>query len=289
MAPVSFCLIYLLSHFVMLLSAQEEMRYTQRCAPFRCGNLKTIGFPFANNTNPECGLLTVDCRDQNPTIQLENGGGPYEVLNISPDNTIIRIFDEQLSEYLKSNRCDHLTNLAFPNSSFISFEIATPKKTFFKCNRTPDISPPTNFKKMSFNDHNTYFSISSDNVPTSLSKCSIIQLPKNLILHHPPSPADDDLFRLLTPEFDLRVRVSEDCYKCYQREGQCKPDYNGKLYCDEAEKGIDLGITQQYLGYTHTFMKMHLNFCLFTLYLFLILVLLLYISVPCHNPTPMKR
>ncbi|XP_062152335.1 LEAF RUST 10 DISEASE-RESISTANCE LOCUS RECEPTOR-LIKE PROTEIN KINASE-like 1.1 [Alnus glutinosa] len=241
MASVFLFVFFLLSHFVLLLSAQEEMIYTKRCPPFHCGHLGRIGFPFANNTYPECGVFTVDCRDDHyPTIQLEDGGRPYEVLNISESNTMssMRIFDIEFREQLKFGRCESLTNLTFPYSSFISFEIATPNQTFFKCNRTPDIPPPTNFFKMScMNYYDIYFSNSSDSFPTSLSGCSIIQLPKNLSLDHPPSPGDDDLFSFLTSEFDLGVRVSEDCYKCYQREGQCKPDDNGELSCYEREKG----------------------------------------------------
>ncbi|XP_062145473.1 LEAF RUST 10 DISEASE-RESISTANCE LOCUS RECEPTOR-LIKE PROTEIN KINASE-like 1.1 isoform X2 [Alnus glutinosa] len=236
MASVFLFVFSLLSHFVLLLSAQDEMGDTQRCAPFRCGHLGEIHFPFTNNTNPECGVL-LDCREQNPTIVLE--GRPYEVRGISqksPDNTIIiHISDSHLSKYLESNTCESLTNLTFRSSpSFISFEIATPNQTFFKCHRPPDIPPPTNFKTKSCkDDYNIYYSNSSDSFPTSLPGCSIIQLPKNMSLDHPPSPGDDDLFRLLTPEFDLRVRVFWECYKCHERGVPCKPGHDGKLSCDE--------------------------------------------------------
>jgi hypothetical protein len=146
MASVLLFVFFLLSHFVLLLPAQGKMIYTERCPPFRCGHLGDIHFPFTNETNPECGVLTVDCRDdQHPTIQLEDGGSrPHEVLNISQNNTMssIRIVDIEFSEQLKFVRCESLTNLTLTDFSFISFEIATPNQTFFKCNSAPDIPPP---------------------------------------------------------------------------------------------------------------------------------------------------
>jgi hypothetical protein len=269
MASVSLFVFFLLSHFVLLLSAQEEMEYTQRCTPFGCGRLGEIRFPFANTTNPECGVFTVDCRDdQHPTIELGYGGRPYDVLNISQTNTMssISIFDIEFGEQLKVGKCESLTNFTFPNSSFISFEIATPNQTLFKCNSTLDIHPPTDFTKgRCKGDYNIYYSNSIDRVPDSLSGCSIIQLPKS----RNPYPGYDNLSALLSPEFELLVHVSEECkpdhtgklycvdecYRCHKEGGQCKRDDKGKLHCDGAEKGICLGITQNIWGYTHTFMK----------------------------------
>jgi hypothetical protein len=272
MASVSLFVFFLLSHFVLLLSAQEEKGDIQSCAHFLCRNPRPIGFPFANNTNPKCGLFKVDCRDdQYPTIQLGDGGRPYEVLSISQNNTMssILIFDIDFGRQLKNfDICESLTNLTFPNSSFISFEITTPNQTFFKCKSTSNISPPESFIQMSCNDgYNIYYSSSSESFPRPLSGCSIIQLPKNLN----PYPGDDDhLSALLSAEFKIQVHVSEECkpdhkgklycvdeycYRCHNGGGQCKRDGKGKASCDEAEKGICLGITQNIWGYTHTFMK----------------------------------
>jgi len=273
MASVSLFVFFLLSHFVLLLSAREERGDTQRCAPFRCGDLNMTGFPFTNMSEPECGLFTVDCWDgQHPAIRLEDGGKLYhlyEVLNISQNNTMSSIlindieFGEQLKQ-LKFGKCESLTNLTFPNSSFISFEITTPNQTLFKCKSTLDIHPPIDFTKgRCKGDYNIYYSNSSDRVPHSLSECSIIQLPKS----RNPFPDSDDLFALLSTEFELLVNVSEECkpdhkgklycvdecYRCQYGGGQCKRDDKGKASCDE--KGICLGITQNIWGYTHTFMK----------------------------------
>jgi hypothetical protein len=165
-------------------------------------------------------------------------------------------YDTQLWEHLQSRRCETFTGLSFPNSSLISFEIVTLKQTLFKCNSTADISLPNFFKKLICKDSSIYYTTNSlDNVPESLSGCSIIHLPKN------PRPFDDPPFGLITATFDLLVRVSKEC----------KPNDEGKLDCVVAKKGIKIGITQQYLGrhiYIHSFMKLHTFFFLFlfTLY-----------------------
>jgi hypothetical protein len=76
-------------------SRRSGISFTRRCPEFHCRNLRPLGFPFTNKSKPECGVFTVDCGDQYSTIQLEEGGRSYQVLSISPDNTI-RIFDIEL-------------------------------------------------------------------------------------------------------------------------------------------------------------------------------------------------
>ncbi|XP_059447404.1 LEAF RUST 10 DISEASE-RESISTANCE LOCUS RECEPTOR-LIKE PROTEIN KINASE-like 1.1 isoform X3 [Corylus avellana] len=234
MASVSLFVFFVLSHFVPLHSAQEEAgySYTQRCPEFHCGNLRPLGFPFASLSQPECGVFTIECGNPYSTIQLEEGGRLYHVQRISQDNTI-HIKDEWLGEQLQhpaSVECESLHNLTITSSSFVSFEFF-PKQTFFKCNRTP----PTNFKRFSCNDHHIYYNSSSDSFPTSLSGCSIIQLPKN---PNADLVAVDSPFELLAVEFDLKPHVSDACYKCYQRGGHCKPkpDDKGELDCLVPEK-----------------------------------------------------
>jgi hypothetical protein len=251
MASVFLFVFFALSNLQLLHSA-EEVRYTQKCLPFNCGHLGMIGFPFAKTESPECGVFTVDSGDQYSTIQREGGGRRYEVKNISQDNTI-RIRDTELAEHLNFSRCESLTNLTFPNSSFISFEIATPNQTLFKCKCTLAISPPKYFYNMSCYDSNIYFTISNDSFPTSLSGCSIILLTMNPLLYQGALYySAEDLFSLLTAEFDLGVRISDECYRCYNRGGQRKPGDNGKLKCGGAHKVIDLaGITRPYLFQIH--------------------------------------
>ena len=94
MASVFLFVFFFLSHLVLLYSAEEEEIYPPGCPSFYCGNVGKIGFPFANDTSPECGLLILhDCVDphhmKTPKIELErNGTLLYDVETISQANTI---------------------------------------------------------------------------------------------------------------------------------------------------------------------------------------------------------
>jgi hypothetical protein len=77
-------------------------------------------------------------------------------------------------------------------------------------------------------NHNTYYySHSNEGSPSSLSTCSIIQLPKR---EHSDKdtettlPDKDELFSLLSAVFDLEVHVSHACRGCHHRGGQCGPE-----------------------------------------------------------------
>ena len=134
-----------------------------------------------------------------------------------------------------------LKYLTLTSSSFVSFEFS-PNQTFYKCNRSLNIPRPTNFESINCKDHDIYYNGSSDSFPNSLSRCSIIQLPKNPNPYSLATP-----FELLAVEFDLKPNVSDACYKCFQRGGDCMPNDKGELDCLEPKKGTEY-ITRQYLG-----------------------------------------
>ena len=231
MASVFLFVFFIFSQLVLLHSAEEEVRVAHIC---RCEDLDMTGFPYTNMSKPGCGYFRVDCGDkyQKTTIQLEEGGKRYEFLGTSQNNAL-HIVDIEPWKHLGSRRCKSFTNLSFPNSSLISFEIVTPNQTFFKCNNTtPDIPSPALFERMSCRDFSIYYTNSLETVPKLLSRCSIIHLPKNLSL------VDDNLFGGLPSKFELLVHVPEEC----------KPHDGGKLDCVGAKKGKKIGITQQYLG-----------------------------------------
>ncbi|GMY18429.1 LEAF RUST 10 DISEASE-RESISTANCE LOCUS RECEPTOR-LIKE PROTEIN KINASE-like 1.1 [Fagus crenata] len=245
MASVSLFVFFLFSHLVLLHSTEGGKGTHSNCLPFRCGKLGVIGFPFANTTNPSCGIFTVNCDVINPMIQLGRDGRSYDVKIISQSNATkdvkgqehlksnatIRVKDQVFQEHLNLSRCDLLSNLSLPNSTYISFEITSPNQTLFKCNRTLNFTSPRDFKSIGCNDYNIYYSHSNNTSHSFPSECSIIQLPKRV-----PPPYDDDLFTLLTADFNLEVHVSDDCISCYRRGGQCQ-QHKGKFNCDIAEKG----------------------------------------------------
>ena len=242
MGSVSLFVFFVLSHLVLLHSAEEEevKRENSYCLPVRCGKLGNISFPFTKFPHPLplpfCGLMQVEyCDETHPMIKLPRDDQwserPYEVINISQTNTTqhIRVKDLWLLEYLKTNKC-RKDSFAFPSSPFISFKLTTPNRTLFKCNRHPDNTFPRNFKKITCRGYNIYYSPSNEASQNFSSECTTIQLPVNEIAH------EDELN--LIAEFDLEVElhVSDDCSRCHVEEG----------------KGIDIGITQKcFDAHTH--------------------------------------
>ena len=238
MDSVSLFVFFFLLRVVLLHSAEEEGIYPPNCPPFRCGKLGKIGFPFANHTSPECGLcILYDCGDPTnkttPKIQLErNGTKLYDVEGISQADTI-QIKDQQLQHVLDSNDCESLNNLTLPSSPFISFQI-TPNLTLFKCNRTLNIPHPIGFNSTNCSNYNIYYSLGNFTMPPT--QCPIIQLPLKWEEHR-----SNELFRLLSTDIFLQVRVSIDCRNCHVRGGQCQADKNGRFLCSKENKGKGIG------------------------------------------------
>ena len=234
MGSVSLFVFFVLSHLVLLHSAEEEegKRENPYCLPVRCGKLGNISFPFTKFPLPLplpfCGLMQVEyCDETHPMIKLplddQWSERPYEVINISQTNTTqhIRVKDLWLLEYLKTNKC-RKDSFAFPHSLSISLKPTTPSRTLFKCNRTLHSTPHRNFKNVTCRDnYNFYYSPLNEASQSSPSGCSSIQLPVSESSHK------DELN--LTAEFDLELHVSGNCSRCL----------------DEERKGIDIGITQK--------------------------------------------
>ena len=124
MASLPLFILFVLSHLLLLHSAEAENRNPPSCSSFQCGKFGIIGFPFTNSTSSSCGLLPVNCTETPPTIQFSGSGGPYEAINISCTNTTqsTRIKDLLLSDNLNPQKCEFLTNLTLPNSPSISYE-----------------------------------------------------------------------------------------------------------------------------------------------------------------------
>ena len=237
MASISLIVFFVLSHLLLLYSAEVENRNHPNCSPLQCRNVGIIRFPFrfSNSSDRSCGLVTVNCEETPTMIQLGWGRGPYELINISYTNTTqsTRIRDLSLLETLNNRNCDSLTNSSFPSFPSISYEITSTKQTLFKCNHTLHIASPKKFKNMSCGDYNIYYSHSNDSFPSFVSECLIIQLPNKEHLDK------DELFSLLSAEFDLEVHVSDVCSSCHARGGRCELDDNENFNCYNAEKGIE--------------------------------------------------
>uniref|UniRef100_A0A2N9H159 Protein kinase domain-containing protein n=1 Tax=Fagus sylvatica TaxID=28930 RepID=A0A2N9H159_FAGSY len=90
-------------------------------------------------------------------------------------------------------------------------------------------------------DYNIYYSHSNHTPPSSLSKCSIIQLPQKEQPDEKREHLDEDeLFSLLSDEVDLEVHVSDACSSCHGRGGQCELDDKRKFYCIEKKENENI-------------------------------------------------
>ncbi|XP_008243271.1 PREDICTED: LEAF RUST 10 DISEASE-RESISTANCE LOCUS RECEPTOR-LIKE PROTEIN KINASE-like 2.4 isoform X2 [Prunus mume] len=235
MAPVALFIFSLLTHLVVLHST-EELKINKHCHPEYCNEkVRMIQFPFKSQTHPpECGgLFTVDCSDQdNPRIQLKEKGYWHELESISETNTIF-INDRELQQRLEHSLCDDqiFDNLSLPSPSPIFDEIFAYNLTLFKCNNTH--LPNTVLKSHCKNDKHTYYNNSSsdDSLVSHLPLCTIIQI-----------PFDPNQYTPSLTEFQLRLRVSEECERCYFRNGTCLVDNKGKFQCSVGEKGDKLGL-----------------------------------------------
>ncbi|KAJ9708242.1 hypothetical protein PVL29_000347 [Vitis rotundifolia] len=232
MGSVSFLVLFILSHSVLLSSAEKEWKHHPNCSFFQCGKLGWLGPPFNNKTNPDCGFCTVvNCSEEAPQIQLKRGGRHFEVKNIQ-GNTIV-IQDEQLQEHLKHGICeliDNLTSSPSPPVSFIPVPTLT-VLTLFKCHRSHNIDLIAEYNYTSCQDYIIHYNRSNHIPPTPPpSGCSIIQYPVNM-----STVGIANLFPLLTSDITLEVIVSPDHH---HRGGQCQDDEKGKFKCAH-EKGND--------------------------------------------------
>ena len=249
MGSVSFLVLFLLSHSVLLSSAEEERKQPPTCPPFDCEKLGRLHFPFKNENNSECGLCTIKgCTEELPRIQLERDGRYFGVKNISQADTIV-IQDDLLKENLQRSICkfiDNLTSSLSPSVSFTPVPTLTatsslsPSVSFapvptltvlslFKCHRNHNIDPITEYNYTRCHDFIIYYNHPNTSIPPPPPPppphCSIIQYPVNMSLDIA------DLFPLLTSDITLQVLVSPDCWRCHHRTGQCQDDGKGKFHC----------------------------------------------------------
>ncbi|KAL5830561.1 hypothetical protein ACOSQ3_020029 [Xanthoceras sorbifolium] len=122
MALASPLLLFVICYLFSSSMAEEVTGFNPRCTQFPCGNLGYLGFPFSNQSNPECGLLM------------------FLIGDIKQDNTL----------QLRDNNCGLFQNLTLSNSPFYSFEFPN-KPTMFDF--TNHSSIPTN-SNLSCNESN---------------------------------------------------------------------------------------------------------------------------------------
>lgn len=228
----SYLVLFFISLRILLSLAERETRFNPRCPYFPCGKLGQVGFPFSNQTHPECGLMIIDnCDKPVQRIQLGKEGPRYNITNIYKDNTIA-VEDRVFQHQLQNRSCESFRNLIFPSSPLLSFDIKS-NLTLFKCPTNLD-NKPTNFS-LNCRDSFIYYNHPDADLPSLPSpQCSLIQLPLNNIQDA------TDLFSMLTGVFLLRVHIPlwRECFNCQEREGECRSDSKGNFYCSKAKTGI---------------------------------------------------
>lgn len=203
---------------------------------FPCGPLGSLKFPFSEDSN--CGLFLVkDCDSGSPTLHLSNempSRGYNIVGNISTNN--FTLYNSFRQRELSEKSCTFFRNLDLPQSPFVSFKFS-PNLTFYTCfNLTPNdqiqdyflnhrrvdclIRPPTVY----YRNLATHAHVMSSSMPTT---CSMIQLPAK------SSQVPREPLNALTAAYTLEWDVSQDCYECNDRGGQCVSDNMNKFHCRE--------------------------------------------------------
>ncbi|KAJ4709888.1 Kinase family protein [Melia azedarach] len=223
----SYLVFFLIPHLLLLSLAKEEKWSNPSCSFFPCGNLGLLHFPFANRTNPECGLMIVDdCNKAVQKIQLGKDGPWYNITNIAQDDSIT-LQDPVFRSHVHKN-CESIKNLTLPSYPFLSFEIPF-NLTLIKCPRKLR-NKPANFS-LPCNDSVFYYNLPKDNL-TSLPppQCSLIQLP----VHKTKNATD--LIELLTGSFLLQVLILPDCWQCNWNGSRCEIDSKGKYYCGKTRE-----------------------------------------------------
>ncbi|XP_073138254.1 LEAF RUST 10 DISEASE-RESISTANCEUS RECEPTOR-LIKE PROTEIN KINASE-like 2.1 isoform X2 [Henckelia pumila] len=212
---------------------------------FTCGNLTSLEFPLAASDKPECGLFTVDCTEPvNPRIQLTGGGKQYQILEKISANKL-KLLDPVLENDLNISRsCLILRDLQIPFNPMASLTYS-PNITVFTCDAKSDASGKAwdlfkgyrNFTGCG--GFTVFYSNSSDRIPSSSGEfqgCAIVQVPVK------SNQDSEELFDMVTGEFELEWNVSEDCLACHNRGGQCLADNLNHFQCIKDSPNVTVQI-----------------------------------------------
>ena len=251
MASVFILVLFFVSSLVILSSSTEEKKYCSSCPPFPCGHLGPVQFPFNNKTNPECGLFTVDCPDNNhpeliPKIQLKGGGHWYQAYRISQADSV-SICDTVPTFYGDSHPCESIRNFSLPGSSpMFSYDLEGTFLTLFNCSQSLGISKPIEFNRISCGDYEIYYNPQNQSFPFE-QQCSIIQFPLALPVPIPEEFSDPHLKECPVSKFTFEVKVSHDCSRCHSAGGKRWANSQNRFECLNERKRIYIYITYHLL------------------------------------------
>nr|GMD23505.1 zinc finger A20 and AN1 domain-containing stress-associated protein 8-like [Ipomoea batatas] len=229
--PRLFFLLPLIMTFYFSFAHGEDEPPLSNCPKgFTCGNIDYLQFPFAQHTQPHCGLVIVNCYTTPPTVQLETGGDWYQLQKVSTSGAgeakTIFLQDSKLQRLFHRHDCSILNyTVQFQNSPSITFHYSN--TTFLQCNSNR--SSICNFERYSncTEGLSLYYERPSS-APENDTRCSSVLASCALL----PTPVViKKQNALLTAQFGVEFQVSEACYECYYGGGRCTVDINNEFQC----------------------------------------------------------
>ncbi|CAL0322239.1 unnamed protein product [Lupinus luteus] len=235
-------------------SDPAEGYYYSACAPFSCGNLSDISYPFWNTNQPDyCGhpKFKVDCQQDNLTIDIMSQ--KFDIIGINQTTQIMKIARLDLWVDLSCSKDYTTFNLDFPFFNYTTNDDYT--TLFYDCDPPSYYSSPMNgayaltFPCSIDGDHYAYLVLS-----TNLGNNFISLGCKNNTTVPVLKEAELSLMKdgiTLGPEYVLNegfevgwMGVNKDqCDSCIKSSGRCGHNNNASFIClcPNVEKTYDGG------------------------------------------------
>lgn len=199
---------------------------------FQCGNLGYLHYPFTNISTPECGLCLVKCNNtSSPYPKIQLGQSSDQILDAITmvNDSIIKLKDPQFQWLLENKSCNTFYyQINLPNSSAVSFKIASNMTTLFRCSNSSSSSAYFSKERVDrfhFNGYKIFTSCEGIQIFYRNPKYHHPLTPPSnefpppqgcLAIHYPLSPWNDstvskqiDPFELLSSEFFLEWQLNK--------------------------------------------------------------------------------
>nr|GMD21948.1 LEAF RUST 10 DISEASE-RESISTANCE LOCUS RECEPTOR-LIKE PROTEIN KINASE-like 1.1 [Ipomoea batatas] len=239
--PRLFFLLPLIAFYFYFAHGEDESPLSNCPKEFTCGNIDSLQFPFAQHTQPHCGLVVVNCYTTPPTVQL---GDWYQLQNVSTNGEAKTIFleDSKLQRLFDRHDCSILNyTVQFQNSPSIKFRYSESNTTFLQCNNRSSIC---NYERYTncVEGLSLYYKRPSS-APENYTRCSSVPascalLPSPIIIKKPNS--------LLTAQFGVDFEVSEACYECYYGGGRCTVNIHNQFQCEKGKSTMRTTMLKTY-------------------------------------------
>ncbi|XP_047964949.1 LEAF RUST 10 DISEASE-RESISTANCE LOCUS RECEPTOR-LIKE PROTEIN KINASE-like 1.1 isoform X5 [Salvia hispanica] len=227
--PIKNHFIFFLLHLLLfLIKAESKCEKSYTCRDF------SIEFPFTDINHSKCGLIQVNCSlpHKNPLIYLRE----YPMDLLGRDGNKFLIHDTVLANYFNGRSCNSFANVSLPKSPLVSFSYS-PNLTTFNCfnssQRVVHYFKHYDYENISCDILEIYYKReATEEAPAVIddvlpgSGCTMNQMPFRSAQNF-----SGDVFDLFSSNFTLEWSLSEECYDCYERGGQCLTNDSNQFYC----------------------------------------------------------